>query len=154
MSNIATMASTNEPTMSSREIAEVVEKRHDNVKRTIEMLVTHGAIRKPQSEETEQINNLGLARKVHHYRVNQRDSYVIVAQLSPEFTARLVDRWQELERQVAQPQVPQSFAEALRLAADTQEQLEEEHEQRKLADARRDSLQRAVGRSPEAREVA
>jgi phage regulator Rha-like protein len=55
------------------------------------------------------------------YHVNQRDSYVIVAQLSPEFTARLVDRWQELEKQVAQPQVPQSFAEALRLAADTQE---------------------------------
>ncbi len=27
----------------------------------------------------------------------KRDSYVVVAQLSPELTARLVDRWQELE---------------------------------------------------------
>jgi len=42
-------ATTSEPTMSSREIAELVEKRHDNVKRTIEMLLVHGAIRSPQS---------------------------------------------------------------------------------------------------------
>lgn len=27
----------------------------------------------------------------------KRDSIIVVAQLSPEFTARLVDRWQELE---------------------------------------------------------
>jgi hypothetical protein len=37
------------------------------------------------------------ARVYHYYEVNKRDSYVIVAQLCPEFTARLVDRWQELE---------------------------------------------------------
>ncbi|TBL45867.1 phage regulatory protein/antirepressor Ant, partial [Klebsiella oxytoca] len=49
-----------------------------------------------------------------------RDSYVIVAQLSPEFTARLVDRWQELESK--QSLIPQSLPEALRLAADLAEQ--------------------------------
>ena len=38
-------------TMSSREIAELVEKRHDNVKRTIETLVARGVIASPQSEE-------------------------------------------------------------------------------------------------------
>jgi anti-repressor protein len=32
------------------------------------------------------------------YQIGKRDSYVIVAQLSPQFTARLVDRWQELEQ--------------------------------------------------------
>ena len=98
--------------MSSREIAEVVEKRHDNVKRTVEMLIEHGAISRPQSEEVK-VQRTRRMEKVTEYRVNQRDSYVIVAQLSPEFTARLVDRWQELEKQVSQPQVPQSFAEAL-----------------------------------------
>ena len=36
----------------------------------------------------------------------KRDSIVVVAQLSPEFTARLVDRWQELEAQVAKPALP------------------------------------------------
>ena len=38
------------------------------------------------------------------YLVNKRDSFSIVAQLSPEFTAALVDRWQELEAQVVSPQ--------------------------------------------------
>lgn len=80
------------PTMSSREIAELVEKRHDNVKRTIEMLATRGAIASPQIEE-----KATAGRPVVEYMVGKRDSYVIVAQLSPEFTARLVDRWQELE---------------------------------------------------------
>lgn len=38
-------------TMSSRETAELVEKRHDNVKRTIETLVERGVIASPQIEE-------------------------------------------------------------------------------------------------------
>ncbi|MBK5927091.1 hypothetical protein CCR87_07015 [Rhodobaculum claviforme] len=35
------------------------------------------------------------------YHLGQRDTYIVVAQLSPEFTARVVDRWQELEVQAA-----------------------------------------------------
>ncbi|MCW4151906.1 KilA-N domain-containing protein [Halomonas sp. 18H] len=89
--------------MSSRQIAEVVEKRHDSVKRTIEMLIRCGAVTSPQSVETSFLDTRGRKQWTAEYRVNQRDSYVIVAQLSPEFTARLVDRWQELEQQVAQP---------------------------------------------------
>lgn len=93
MSTTLTIAA---PTMSSREIAELVEKRHDNVKRTIETLVTRGAIASPHIEEKST-----AGRPVVEYRVGKRDSYVIVAQLSPEFTARLVDRWQELEARAA-----------------------------------------------------
>jgi phage regulator Rha-like protein len=102
---------------SSREIAEVVESRHDSVKTAIERLGCRSVVTFTATQEP----TPGGGKPVTVYHVNQRDSYVIVAQLSPEFTARLVDRWQELEKQVAQPQVPQSFAEALRLAADTQE---------------------------------
>lgn len=43
------------------------------------------------------------AETVRVYLICKRDSYVIVAQLSPEFTARLVDRWQELEAAAAKP---------------------------------------------------
>lgn len=108
-------ASCAEMTMSSREIAEVVELRHDSAKRTIERLAERGAIVQPPVVVEHVPDAMGRLRDVRSYLVNKRDSYVIVAQLSPEFTARLVDRWQELEKQVAQPQVPQSFAEALRL---------------------------------------
>ncbi|VTM36239.1 DNA-binding protein Roi [Klebsiella pneumoniae] len=37
--------------MTSLEIAELVEKRHDNVKRTIETLIMRGVITSPQIEE-------------------------------------------------------------------------------------------------------
>ncbi|KAF1027106.1 MAG: hypothetical protein GAK29_00912 [Acinetobacter bereziniae] len=38
-------------TMSSRQLAEVLVKRHDNVKRTIEMLAEKGVISHPQIED-------------------------------------------------------------------------------------------------------
>jgi phage regulator Rha-like protein len=92
-------------TMTSRDIADLVEKRHDNVKRTIETLFERKVIRNPQIEFSEEINNLGFTvkREVYIFTGEQgkRDSIVVVAQLSPEFTAKLVDRWQELESQVA-----------------------------------------------------
>lgn len=86
------------PTMSSREIAELVESRHDNVRRTIERLADRGVIGLPPLEEYHD----SLGRRAMEYRIGKRDSYVIVAQLSPEFTARLVDRWQQLEEQARQ----------------------------------------------------
>lgn len=101
--------------MSSREIAELVESRHDSVKRSMETLRDKDLISFTQSVETS--HEGAGARPVDVYIVGKRDSYVIVAQLSPEFTARLVDRWQELESQ----QIPKTLPEALRLAADLAE---------------------------------
>lgn len=88
-------------TMSSEEIATLVESRHDNVKTSIERLGARGVIQLPALQEVR--NHLGQAVSV--YQLCKRDSYVVVAQLSPEFTARLVDRWQELEAQAA-PALP------------------------------------------------
>jgi phage regulator Rha-like protein len=87
-------------TMSSREIASVTGKRHDNVKRTIEDLAASGLVQ-PQSEDEWSRDKLDRPRATRIYNVCERDSYVIVAQLSPEFTSKLVDRWQSLERVVA-----------------------------------------------------
>lgn len=92
------------PTMSSREIAELVESRHDSVKRTIERLADKGLIRFTPSVETSHEGS--GARPVEVHLVGKRDSYVVVAQLSPEFTARLVDRWAELEQQVRTQSLP------------------------------------------------
>ena len=104
-------------TMSSREIAAVVNSRHDSVKRTMLTLQSKGLITFTQTVEK------GDGRPAGLFHVNKRDSYVVVAQLSPEFTAVLVDRWQELESKLT-PQLPQTFAEALQLAADQAKQLE------------------------------
>ncbi|HHR5826891.1 TPA: phage antirepressor KilAC domain-containing protein [Providencia alcalifaciens] len=102
-------------TMSSVEISELVESRHDKVKQSIERLAARGAIQLPPMGEVRNHQN----QVVQVYQLNKRDSYVVVAQLSPEFTARLVDRWQELENQKL---VPTTFSEALRLAADLEEE--------------------------------
>ena len=81
------------PTMTSREMADLTEKRHDSVKRTIDTLSDKGVVGLPQI--VEYLDSLG--RPATEYKIGKRDSYIIVAQLSPEFTARIVDRWQELE---------------------------------------------------------
>lgn len=81
--------------MTSREIAELLESRHDHVKTSIERLVKSGVISQPAMKDGEKSAN-GVVEKL--YVICKRDTYVIVAQLSPAFTARLVDRWQELEQ--------------------------------------------------------
>jgi phage antirepressor YoqD-like protein/phage regulator Rha-like protein len=86
-------------TMSSIEITELVGSRHDSVKRTIERLAERGTIQLPPLVEVKN----HLHQIVEQYQVCKRDSFIVVAQLSPEFTAALVDRWQELEEQIAKP---------------------------------------------------
>lgn len=108
-------------TMSSLEISELVESRHDNVKRAIERLSSRGVIQLPPMEDVK--NQQG--QMVQVYRIGKRNSYIIVAQLSPEFTARLVDRWQELE---SQNQLPTDYLSALKaLTVEVEERQKLEH---------------------------
>lgn len=95
---MADVAEKIQQTMSSREIAETLDVRHDNTKRTMKTLEGRGVITFTQTEEKPTGGRPGTV-----YMVNQRDSYVVAAQLSPEMTARLVDRWQELESGAAKP---------------------------------------------------
>ncbi|ENI4487201.1 Rha family transcriptional regulator [Vibrio fluvialis] len=106
-------------TMSSREIAQLTNSRHDSVKRSMERMASSLVISiTPTVEPT-----AGGGKPITIYHVTKRDSYVVVAQLSPEFTARLVDRWQELE-EANQLHLPKTFSEALQLASDQARQLE------------------------------
>ncbi|NYT38891.1 phage regulatory protein/antirepressor Ant [Allopusillimonas soli] len=122
--------------MTSIEIAGLVESRHDSVKRTIERLANQGVIVQPPLVDEPGTDSMGRSRATQVYvftgEHGKRDSIIVVAQLSPQFTARLVDRWQELERGVM-PAVPQTFADALRLAAEQADQIE--RQQHALAEA-------------------
>lgn len=105
----------NAVTMSSREIATLVKSHHSDVKRSAERLQAAQLLTQPLAEfDFEHNGNV-----YQEYRFNKRDSLVLVARLSPEFTAAVVDRWQELESKSG---VPQTLPEALRLAADMAEQ--------------------------------
>lgn len=94
--------------ISSREIAELVNSRHDDVKRSIDRLVKQEVIVQPPLADEHGTDALGRPRSTQVYlfagEQGKRDSIVVVAQLSPEFTARLVDRWQELEARLATQQ--------------------------------------------------
>jgi DNA-binding Lrp family transcriptional regulator len=88
--------------MSSREISDLVNVRHDSARRTIERLAEKGVIQLPPLVEIATGARAAI-EYVFSGEQGKRDSYVVVAQLSPEFTARLVDRWQELEAQALPP---------------------------------------------------
>lgn len=88
----------NSASMTSLEIADLVQSRHDSVKRTIETLVKKRIIELPQTVEIKTATK-PTATYVFRGEQGKRDSIIVVAQLCPEFTARLVDRWYELENQ-------------------------------------------------------
>ena len=117
-----------EQSMTSLEIAELVEKRHDNVKRTIESLVNANIISNPQIEDGIKSAN-GVIPKVYVFtgEKGKRDSIIVVAQLCPEFTARLVDRWAELEgknRELSKMEILQMALESEQQKLVLQQQLE------------------------------
>ncbi len=102
-----------EPKMTSLEISELVESRHDTVKDSIKRLANRGAIHSPAMADIPYVDESGRNRNTKGYVFvgdqGKRDSTIVVAQLSPEFTARLVDRWLELEeqaKQAAKPRLP------------------------------------------------
>lgn len=102
MNLAVTPCSTNTPTMSSREVADLVEARHNDVVATIVRLFGKGLLR--SSRKTRQEATGG--RPIEVYDLIERDCYLVVAGYSDEMRARLVDRWQELEAQLAAPVLP------------------------------------------------
>ena len=93
MKNIAL----SEASMTSLEIAELVGSRHPDVKRSIDRLIKSGIIRTPEKTLYENINNLGLPQKTKTYlftgEQGRRDSYVVVARLSPQHIGAIIDAW-------------------------------------------------------------
>lgn len=112
-------------TMSSREIAVLVNSKHGDVKRSAERLYAGGILTAPLAQFDFEHNG----NQYFEYRFNKRDSLVLVARLSPEFTAAVVDRWQELEQNL----IPQTLPEALRLAANLAEEKQQLENQLSIA---------------------
>lgn len=115
---------TNAKTMTSREMALLCNKRHDNTVLVIKDLLERGLLKNSTPQTYTHAQN---GQRYQEYLSDKRDSLVIVARLSPEFMTAVFDRWQELEAGVTapvMPTLPQTFAEALQLAADQAKQLE------------------------------
>lgn len=91
-----------EQAMSSREIADLCEKRHDHVMRDIrQMLVElHGEGCLPRFGGTSIVQQPnGGEREVPCFFPPKRETLILVSGYKLELRARIIDRWQELEAQ-------------------------------------------------------
>lgn len=117
------MQLTRQETMTSLQIAEVTGKPHNDVLKAIRAMepawvkVNGGNFSLVKYKDAK-----GEMRPC--YQLTKTECLYIATKFNDEARAKLVIRWEELERQNAQPSIPQNFAEALRLAATQQEQLE------------------------------
>lgn len=115
-------------TMTSLEIAEVTGMRHADVMRSIRnmekaWLKVSGRIFALSSYKQAQPN--GGYKDIPCFILNRTECLYVATKFNDEARAKLVLRWEELERK-EQYQVPQSFAEALMLAAKQQEKIEQQ----------------------------
>ncbi|MFK4234212.1 Rha family transcriptional regulator [Pseudomonas guariconensis] len=86
--------------MSSREIAELVEARHNDVVATIERLFSKNLLRSSRKSRREATGG----RPIEVYDLIERDTHLVVAGYSDEHRARVIDRWQELEAKASAPE--------------------------------------------------
>lgn len=117
----------NTPTMSSREIAELCDKRHDHVCRDIENLnLEYGKLSLPKVGECDYTADNGQTYR--EFRLTKEQTIDLITGYRADLRIRINRRWQQLEQATA-PRLPQTFADALRAYADEVEA----HEQTKIA---------------------
>jgi phage regulator Rha-like protein len=100
--------------MTSREIADYVDKDISHVHRDIRSMLI-------QLEGDPNLDHVREDRDARGYttlfHLPKRESLILVSGYSVTMRAKIIDRWQELEAQVA-PAVPTSLAGALRASTD------------------------------------
>lgn len=95
-------------TMSSREIAELTGKRHDNVLADIRKMLAE-----IQSPEKLGDYKDSRGRTYQMLLLDKEETLILVSGYSIKMRAAIIRRWQELESQVSKPNLPQNYIEAL-----------------------------------------
>ena len=85
-------------TMSSREIADLCEARHNDVVASIVRLFDREVLRESR-KTTRTVAPEGGGRPMQVYDLTKRDTLVVVSGYNAELRAKIIDRWQELEAQ-------------------------------------------------------
>ncbi|MGA6466855.1 hypothetical protein ACPEGM_18920 [Escherichia coli] len=88
-------------TMSTLQIAQMMNRvdRHRDIKRTVDRLVASGVIVHAPTAREQLDDKFGRSREIEVYLLDERSSYIVVAQISPEFTAFIVDEWKRLKEE-------------------------------------------------------
>ena len=72
------LVTNNNASMNSQQIAELTNKRHDNVKRTIETLFNKGIINRPQNEVIKNDRNQDLSVFIFEGEIGKRASFASI----------------------------------------------------------------------------
>lgn len=88
------------PTMSSREIAEITGKKHLHVMRDIELMLLRLGLDNGQSFFGSTYRD-AQGKQRPCFQLPKRETLILVSGYSTELRARIIDRWQELEDQLA-----------------------------------------------------
>lgn len=108
-------------TMSSREIAELCDKEHRSVLRDIDNMLSELEIQSAQFC-ADYIDSRG--RSYRCFNLPKDLTLTLIAGYNVKLRKRIIDRWQELETRQTE-RLPQSFSEALLLAAQLQAEKEQ-----------------------------
>lgn len=120
--------------MLSPEIADLVQSEPRAVNLSIERLAKRGVIQLPPMMKVENKQSVSPNRFSNVYvfsgEQGKLDSITVVAQLCPEFTAVIVKRWYELEKQVPAFDIsnPQHLLQAIEVQAKQNLQLTSENQ--------------------------
>ncbi|WP_440863169.1 Rha family transcriptional regulator [Symbiopectobacterium purcellii] len=106
-------------TMSSREIAELTEKQHKHVLEDCRKMFEALNI---QSADFSADYKDSKGRVYHEFLLDQDLAMTLVMGYSIELRHKVAKRWRELEEQAKKPAIPQTYPDALRLAAQLAEE--------------------------------
>lgn len=111
-------------TMTSLQIAEITGKLHKNVLMDIRTLIGQGVGElnfKPSSYRSEQNKELPM------YELTKKGCLILASGYDALLRERIIDRWEQLEIEKAQQfQIPQTLSQALLLASQQAEQIEQQ----------------------------
>lgn len=122
--------------MTSKEISEITGKRHSDVLRDIRNLLSQGVkeINFALSFIISELPN-GGSKKQPMYLLTKKGCLILASGYDAVLREKIIDRWEELEMKERNVfKVPSTFSEALRLAAEQQEKIEQ---QNKLIEAQK-----------------
>ena len=85
---LSTISNSTVQTMSSRDIAKLIEKQHSNIKISAERLAASGVIGAFAEQEFTHNGNTYT-----EYLLNKRDSFIVVAKVSPQHIGKVIDAW-------------------------------------------------------------
>ena len=86
--------------MSSREIAELCNKRHDNVMADIKKMLSELSLAAPEFSGTAFVDGPNNSkREIQVFNLLKRETLILVSGYNIELRARIIDRWAELESQ-------------------------------------------------------